>query len=205
MKIIASFLSFIFQPSIAPTMCLVIFHLFYPHILMPFVNEYFSPLLLLIFIGTYVLPSFAIIIIKITGIIQNYDMDSRLDRIKAGAVVLLIWGFVFFSVITKFQLSDTLKYLFFSQMIVLVLVSFINYFFKFSIHTFTISFLVVLVGLCIHFTNSFEFLPIFCFIILIAGTIGWARMYLQKHTLWQLSVGYLFGALLGAVCMLFLK
>lgn len=204
MKYLASILSIIFQPTLAATLSLGIFHAFFPHLIVPFVNEYFIPLFLIIFIGTYILPSLGIVLLKISANIESYQLDSKTDRTKVSVLICAIWICVITTIITKFPLSTSLNYILFSQIIIIISVSILNYFYKFSLHTFSISFVVILLGMGIYYSKNEYYITHLYAAIIIAGLVGWARMILQKHTPTQIIVGYISGAILAFCVSLFL-
>lgn len=203
-KYLAHFISVIFQPTLASSLSLLIFQLSFSKINLPFVHEYFYPFFFIIFCATYLLPSISIIFLKLTNTISSYSIDNKEDRLKVSVLICVIWISILSAIITKFEMSPSLQIVLIGQIVTIVLVSILNYFYKFSLHTFSISFLVFLLAFAISRSQKFDFMPVLYFSILIAGIVGWARLYLQKHTQVQLYVGYISGGILGILVSLLL-
>lgn len=199
MKIIAQILSLIFQPTLAVALTFLVIQSTFPSLLLPFVNEYFLPFIYLIFFSTYILPSIGILVLKFTKNIETFSLDSKIDRTKVSISICVIWCASMLMIILKFPLSKSLILILVFQVLIIFLVSILNYFYKFSLHTFGIIFPTVWLALSMYKSTNFYLINYLYFLILVCGIVGWARLYLSKHTPQELVVGYLAGGISSAI------
>lgn len=193
MKIIAQIISLVFQPTLAVTLIYLIIQSTFPNLLLPFLNEYFLPFFYLILFSTYILPSLGILVLKFTGNIQTFSIDSKIDRTKVSILICVFWIISCLTLILKFPLSKSLILILYFQVLILILVSIINYFYKFSLHTFGITFPTVWFLLAIYKSTNFYLLNYLLLLIFICGIVGWSRLYLNKHSPKELIIGYVAG------------
>lgn len=164
---------------------------------MPFSNAYFYPFLTLIFLGTYLLPSVVILLFRLLKITDSYTLESKKDRLIAAVMVLFLWSFFIYIFESKYGFSKLLISVLVSACVVLFLATIINYFYRFSLHTFAISTLCAFLFLGIFITENDTLLYPLLISIFVAGLVGWARLLLQKHSFLQLLVGYFSGICIG--------
>lgn len=89
-----------------------------------------------------------------------------------------------------------------AALIIQVLCSLINVWWKISTHTAAIG---GVTGALLAFAMLFMFNPVWwlCFVLIIAGMVGTSRMILRQHSLEQVLVGFCVGVLAGFFCILF--
>ncbi|TAF74687.1 MAG: hypothetical protein EAZ53_07795 [Bacteroidetes bacterium] len=197
MKYIAQLISVIFQPLMVPSILFLNIFLINQSLLMPFSNVYFYPFLTLIFLGTYLLPSVVILLFRLLKITDSYTLESKKDRLIAAVMVLFLWSFFIYIFESKYGFSKLLISVLVSACVVLFLATIINYFYRFSLHTFAISTLCSFLFFGIFITENDTLLYPLLISIFVAGLVGWARLLLQKHTFLQLTIGYFSGICIG--------
>lgn len=197
MKYIALLVSLIFQPLLVPTAVFYTIFLVDSSQLIPFSNEYFYPFILIVFLGTYLLPSFMILVFRLLKITDSYLLDSKKDRLISAIMVLIFWSIFTYVIQIKFGFNILIINILISICFILFITSILNYFYRFSLHTFAISTLTSLMFFGIYFSNNTSLQYQMYIYILLSGFVGWSRLYLQKHDIIQLAVGYFLGACVG--------
>lgn len=119
---------------------------------------------------------------------KGYRFDDSLEnkevhkeRIIIFLVLLAITGFELFFMLISNQLYQPLYAVLVGGMVSITIATIISYFWKVSLHSSLITFFVAMVILLFGYT----YWPVISLIPL----VWWARLSLNKHTIWQLVVG----------------
>jgi hypothetical protein len=179
----------------------------YPPALDPVRSEIFSGFLLLIFFVTFLLPAINIMIFKIFGTIPSMMMMDRRDRVVPFTFIALFYIMMTALFYWKFHLGfqdNVFKFLIVIDLLVIAS-TIITFFYKVSVHAIGIC---GLMGIMIPLNKISEdhllFYPTLGLLV-IAGAVMSARLYLNVHTLREVMVGAMVGftTSLVSVIMLF--
>lgn len=187
---LANAVSYIVHPSIMPAVGIyTILHIFrytFPDIL-------YQRVLIMAIVGTYILPLITTVVLLKLGYISSLKMKKTEDR-KMPFLFSAVF-FYFSAQLLKSLDAIPLLYLYLmgatiSVFMLLLLLSYI----RVSAHTAGASGLMALLIILQATTGSFSvhFLGVG---LLLLGIVGWARLHLSAHTLTEVLIGYLVGAL----------
>lgn len=209
MKILAKILSFIFHP---------LFILVYVLTLLMVINPYLFRIpdekIKVVFftytmVSLIVIPVISILILKQLNVIKSFRMEDKMERVGP----LIIVGIVYMWLFLNYKNTASVPIIFAAFLlgsVFSVFVSFfINNFTKISLHTVGMGGLTAAVMLMkyklkydtlyvnLYFLGQYNvnIYLILLLVILIAGLIGTARLYLNAHTTKQVYLGYLIGFL----------
>lgn len=208
LKLLAQVVSYIFHPLLIVTYMLILLLLVNPYLFgVSSIGDRASKLLILqIFLSTFFIPCVAVAMLRFTGMIRSFQMETRQERIGPYIItgIFYLWMFRNFldnpsipTAFTSFVLGATIG-LFFAF--------FINIFSKISVHAVGIGGLLgmVVITMLLFSYDTFTVLSprgtievsistVLLITILIAGLVGTARLFLQAHEPMDLYGGYLVG------------
>lgn len=187
-KTISKILSYIFHPLLIPTWFVLM--LYYTN---PFSFAGTSALLSILNVTfqTFLMPFIAIIMLIKLELVSSIEIDDKKQRI-----IPLIITIIFY--IWFYKASQSLKYPFIMSIFMLgatvslFLSFFINIFHKLSLHMVGISGALTAVMLLV-FISSTDMSTYFLLLIILAGAIATARLYLNAHTMREVYSGFLVG------------
>ena len=148
-------------------------------------------LYIFVFAGTFLLPVLTIPLFYFFGKISSLDLENRKERHLPILVTAIFYYFTFY-LIKSLPLAHILITFLLSSFVSVMLTLIITLRWKISAHMIGlggISSLILIISL--FFKTNLEFY--FIISIIIAGIVGSARLFLNKHNLLQVSVGYLVG------------
>lgn len=208
LRLLAKLISIVFHPLLAVTYMLALLLLVNPYLFgVSSISDQASKLLILqVFLSTFFIPFVAVAMLRLTGMIRSFQMESRQERIGPYIItgVFYLWMFRNFldnpaipTAFTSFLLGATIG-LFFAF--------FINIFSKISAHAVGMGGLLgmVVITMLLFSYNTFTVMSprgtleisistVLLITILIAGLVGSARLFLQSHEPMDLYGGYLVG------------
>lgn len=154
-----------------------------------------------VFINTICVPAMAIIVMRIFGLIKDYSLSTRHDRMLPLFIVALCYGLAAW-IIGGLPAAFMLKRFLLAAMGCAVYAFILNAFWQVSLHMTAIGgaagiFFILLYG------GYGSLLWIFCGTVLLAGLLGSARLYLGKHTPGQVAAGF-FGAFFISIAAILL-
>jgi hypothetical protein len=178
----------------------------YPPALDPVRSEIFSGFLLLIFFVTFLLPAINIMIFKLFGTIPSVMMMDRRDRVIPFTFIALFYIMMTALFYWKFHLGfqdNVFKFLIVIDLLVIAS-TVITFFYKVSVHAIGIC---GLMGIMIPLNKISEdhllFYPTLGLLV-IAGAVMSARLYLNVHTLREVMVGAMVGFTISLVSVIML-
>ena len=191
--------SWFLHPLLMPSLLFVILFYFAPLVIKPLPDDTFPLLLLVIVLTTFIVPLVSVIMLKSTNFISSYQMEDRKERILPFTFITIFY----FITATMFLINSTVNSIFviiFSTIAVTVLIlTVINFFLKVSIHSAGMAGLVGFVlAIGYKFPGHQLLLPVVC-LILIAGLVMSARLFLNSHNPKEVLVGSVLGF---SVCFL---
>ncbi len=192
MKQIATILSALFHPLLMPTYGIAI--ALYTSYMRIFGATLLGSTLAGVVLSTCILPTLGILVLYKTGFVSNFRLHNRTERTLPYlfCFICYIVGYLF---LYRLGLPHWVLSFMACAIISLIIVIFINRYWKISAHMTAAGALVALV-----FLMSFSqlmlthlILPLQISVILLAGAIGSARILLGRHTLAQVAAGFALG------------
>lgn len=190
MRHLAMFISYLFHPLLGPTYgVLMLLNIMSYKTGISHIN--WLVVLAFVFIFTFIFPVLIISILKLTNRISDFHLNDREERRIPFAIVAVCYTALY--MIINYTLGTSffsLMFLALSSSVVLSLA--FNAFYKISIHAISAG---GLVALCMAFMPYFYFDGRYFLLVLIllAGVIGAARLWLKAHTPGQVYSGYIVG------------
>ena len=186
--ITAQVISYLFHPGILPTIGVVYILFVVPQVID--ISLVFR-ITGIVFLGTYVGPMFGTILLRWTGIISSIHLVKREERIypylTAAASMLATANFL-----ARNEVPMEVTFSILASAVVVFASTIALPFFKSSAHMAGIAGFIALYLRLFEFYNQGSLLVV---IVLssIAGAIAWARVYLKRHTLFELFSGSIIG------------
>lgn len=210
LKHIAHFFSLIFHPLLAPTYGLILLLLVNPYDfgIRAISDEPGKILILRIFLSTFFIPAFAIVMLKLTGLIKTLEMKERQERIGPYIITAIFYLWMLQNFIHNPNIPLAYTSFLLGAIIGLFLAFFVNIFSKISAHAVGMGGLIGLVLIIMMWwyrQNTFTIhstilgvvevsLPaVLMLILIVAGAVGSSRLFLQAHRPSELYNGYLVG------------
>jgi hypothetical protein len=216
---LSQILSILFHPLLIVTYMLVLLLLVNPYQFGVYSIVEQWKLVLLVFLSTFVMPFFAVVMMKSLGMVKSFGLQERHERIGPYIITGIFYLWMFINFKSNQLIPKPLTIAVLGAAIALFTAFFFNNFSKISAHavgmgglagmatvntlffnfdTFTVN--VWLVG---AFEISTNFLLML--VILLAGLVCTARLYLKAHTEWQVYGGLAAGFLAQFIALLFFK
>ncbi len=203
MRIVAKIISFLFHPLLLTTYLVTLIGYYFPTMLMV-APQNMRPILAFIFCFTFLLPAVNILIFKIFGTISTFAMDSRRERIVPFVAISVIYIVMTFLFYYRLPFSSNFSNLMLLITLFVVAGTVITFFYKVSIHSLAMwGSIGILVPLNKAMEQSYLLWPT-AGIIVAAGLVMSARLYLHAHTPRQVMIGGVVGFGIGFLGMIFL-
>ncbi|PLW92710.1 MAG: hypothetical protein C0592_09365 [Marinilabiliales bacterium] len=193
MKKLSLVFSYLLHPIFLPALFMV-FLLLTPY----YMNDMLKPgafrvLMLTLLVFTFFIPVFILTIARMTGIIDTFMLEKRSERIFALLITALATYFAW-RMFGSFDLPAYYSMFLIVFVLVLLLTSVINLFYKISLHMVgwgAVTALMILYFLIFDLGISLMLIPVF----LISGIAAWARLEQDAHTPAQVYAGFGVGLL----------
>lgn len=198
MKIIARIISMVLQPVLIPTYGMIMYMSMPPYSLLDTFDPYKISVVLATFIFTGFLPILIIGSMMKFGLVSDLFISHKEQRLLPYTLSLFAYLFWSFFLWYKAQLPMYMITLALGSAITIVIIMFINKWWKISAHLTTFGGLVGAVfGICYQYGINPVGLQIF--MLIIAGLVMWSRITLKAHTPMQTTAGLLLGIVNGFV------
>lgn len=199
MNALSRIISYMFHPLLMGTYLFSLFIFLLPAALYPINSGSQFLFLGLFFMITVVLPVIMMSLLKLSGSIKSFTLESRSERVFPFITVLMLYGT--FTYLLTMQNRIGFEHNLFKFILIidgLVLIgTLITVFYKVSIHAIGIMGLAgILIPLNIESDNTL-LLWITIGVVVLAGIVMSARLQLNAHTPRQVLVGALSGFLIG--------
>lgn len=151
-----------------------------------------------IVILTCIFPLNAIFLLKSFGVIKDYALSSKKDRLVTFLIVLFCYGFLLYyfalpNIPIWFYMTLTIPF------IILLIGGFITFFWKISTHMLSLGGLIgATLGLSYYVLNINPY-GLFIVLFILAGCLGTSRLILQKHTPPQVYSGFVVGLIISII------
>lgn len=195
-------ISYILHPFLIPAyVMLVLFATdMIPVYLTPRMRNY---VLGVVLINTIGIPAIAIILMRLLGVIKDYSLSTRHDRMLPLFVVALCYGLGAW-IIGGLPVVFLLKRFMLAAMACVIFAFALNTVWQVSLHMTAMGGAVGIISILLY--GGYDSLIwIFCIAVLLAGALGSARLYLGKHTPAQVAVGFFGGMLISIAVLLFVN
>lgn len=159
-----------------------------------------SYILGMVLINTIGLPAIAIILLRILGVLKDYSLSTRHDRLIVLAIVALCYG-LGAGIIESVPMVFLLKRFMFAATGCAIYAFVLNIFWPVSLHMTAMGGAVGVLFILLY--GGYDtILPAFCTAVLLAGALGSARLYLGRSTLAQITAGFLGGLIISVAVLL---
>ncbi len=157
----------------------------------------FNIILGFVFCFTFILPVVNIIMFRYFGTISSYAMDTRNERLVPFLAITTIYLVMIFLFYNKLPLSANFNKLMTIVATLVVCATVITFFYKVSVHSLAACGMIgILLPLNKAIENSVLLWPT-AIVLVIAGSIMSARLYLNAHTFNEVLTGALTGFTIG--------
>lgn len=192
MRALSHLVSYLFHPLLMPIYAMLLVFGIYPYY---FAHLDFKAKVLAfgaVFLNTFFFPVLAICIMKGLGMISNFKMETRNERILPFIATMVFYFYCYMVTNKMLQLGEFPSDIILGGCITVFLLFLINLSFKVSIHAAGVGNLVGVVLMLITM-SSFNLEGLFLAVILLAGVVGTARLYLGAHQNLDIYSGYFVG------------
>ena len=208
LRLLAQLISIIFHPLLIVTYMLVLLMLVNPYLFgVNNIGDQSSKLLILqIFLSTFFIPGVAVAMLRFTGMIRSFQMESKQERIGPYVITGILYLWMFRNFLDNPSIPTAFTSFLLGATIALFFAFFINIFSKISAHAVGVGGLLgmVVITMLLFSYDTFTILSprgtmeismstVLLITILVAGLVGTARLALQAHEPMDLYGGYLVG------------
>ena len=185
----AQVISMIFTPFYLPLVGLAVLFIFSYMSLLPM--AYKLPMLAWVYVFTVVAPSLLIHLYRRVQGWTSRELGKKERRIVPYILSIVCYFGCFFWMEYR-NTPRVISIIVVVAMAIQMICAFINVWWKISTHTAGIG---GVTGSLVSYSIAFSFNPLWwlCFVLLLAGAVGSARMILRQHTLAQVVTGFLVG------------
>lgn len=150
-------------------------------------------LVLMVFMTTFLIPLLSIVMMKLTKNIVSFHMDSKEERVFPFSMISLFYMITTYLFYMKFEVDPALILALAVITIVVILLTSITFFLKISAHMAGIAGLMAIVMATALKDPSHDYLYLVLGSILLTGSVGSARLYLNAHSPSEVLIGFLLG------------
>lgn len=186
-------ISALFLPLFMPMLALWLTISFDPYMVFFLSPAKTQMTLIVVGLATIVFPMINLVLLRKAGVISNYELDNRKERL-APAVTTLIYFTLGYFLIKKGELPLVIYSMYLGGLASVFLSLLISLKWKISLHAIGIS--GVLGGIYGLFKiHEFVNIPLFIGLVICAGLVMMSRLELKAHTPAQVYVGFVVGFL----------
>ena len=149
-----------------------------------------------LFITTFLIPMLSITMLKFSGTITSFKLENRAERITPFTFVSIFYGLTTYLFVVKIQVNDIIALLLASTCLLVIVLTFITFWFKVSIHAAGIS---GVVGFFLVFAFRYpdsQLLNALLILTVASGLVMSSRLYLNAHTPREILVGMITGLII---------
>lgn len=157
-------------------------------------------LLITIMVFTIVFPLFIIVGLKRLGLISSYAMENRADRVLPFFFMATIYATCLYTLSYVLKLNMLLYSMVLSMNLSVLTAAVISMRFKISAHTISISGVVGFLLATANNQRDGSLIIPFVVVLILAGALASARLFLNKHTPLQVIVGAICGFTISFAC-----
>lgn len=189
--------SVLLHPLLMPT--LLFFILFYhaPLVIQAMPRSKTHLFLLVILITTFIIPVLSIVTLRLTKSISSFQMRDRKERIVPFFFIFIFYALTTYLFISKFDLGNVFFIIFSGITTTIFIITITAFFWKISVHSAGLTGVIgSIFAINYKFPDNQLFIPVI-FLILMAGLVMSARLYLNSHTPNEIFVGGIVGFMIN--------
>lgn len=205
-KSIATVLSYLFHPIFIPFFLVVLLYFCAP---VPLYFVFFNPktvygIFILVLLYATVVPLLLVFMLKKYQFIDHLELFSIADRNKVLMVIISVYIALAFFLYNKGIALKPLSYLFMSFIFNMVGLVLFNKYLKISLHMAAVCGALGIISSIYFKYHAPDLFSPLIIIILLAGIIGSARLFLEQHNIKEISFGSVWGLFSGFIISYFL-
>lgn len=201
---LAQIISFVFHPLLIVSYMLILLLLVNPYLFgVNNIREEAGKLLILqTFLSTFFIPAIAALMLRLLGMIDSLELKNRQERIGPYIITAILYLWMYKNYAESSYVPTAYSGFMLGAVIGLFLAFFINIFSKISAHAVGMGGLLAMVIITMFLFSYDTFLlgsyeismsGLLMLVILLAGMVGSARLFLQAHEPMDLYGGFLVG------------
>lgn len=191
-------ISYLFHPFLMPVWLLAM--LFGTGILPVYLPQPLrNYILTVVLIDTLLVPALAVWLLKMFGLIANYSLATRRDRMLPMFIVALCYG-VCGWMLGSAPMLFLLRRIMFAAMLCTVFALLVNLRWQVSLHMTAMGAAVGIVFILLY--AGYNMVWIFCGAVLCAGLLASSRLYMGKHNPAQVAAGFAGGYVIATLVLL---
>ena len=202
MRPAAQLVSYLFHPLLFITYLVILLGFLMPRFLLipPAAIWRFAGFVAVI---TFVFPAANIVMLKAFGTIRSLEMEKRKDRLLPFMMITVFYGVVCAMFYYKVSMNVNFNKLMLIATALTAVATVMTFFFKISIHSLAMG---GALGIIMPLNKAAEGTLLYpvALLIVLAGLVMSARLYLQVHTLREVGYGVALGFLVGFLGMIIL-
>jgi membrane-associated phospholipid phosphatase len=190
---LANVISVILHPIFMPAILFALVFYFSPRITAPLADEYRWPMFGMLLLMTLVIPLLSTLVLYYLGALPSLRMARRKERVVPFLYIAVFYAFITYFFISRYQPYLNISIMLAGITFIIFLVTIITFYWKVSIHSAAIS---GVVGFLASFTllyHELQLLYPLAFMMVLAGILMSARLYLNAHKPAEVWVGALLG------------
>lgn len=156
-------------------------------------------MLVMVTVNTILVPAAAVILMRISGVIGDYSLSTRRDRILPLFVTALCYGLCAW-ILTDIPMLFIVRMCMMAAAGCTLFALLVTLFWQISLHMTAIGGITGVISLLLY-AGYVSLVWMLCGVIILSGLLGSARLYLGKHTPGQVAAGF-FGGFITAVAIL---
>lgn len=183
------FISTLLHPIVVPTLGVILYFILIPHSL---IKKQQLVMLALVFGFTYILPVIILLILKMLGLINNFQLHSIKERKIPLFLMIIVFYFLGKSLL-EISLIRDFAILFYGTSLSLTILYFLfTIKLKVSIHLLSmgsaLGFFLILIQ-----KYDISLIPIIMIMLLLSGLLASSRLHLRAHTPGEVYTGFFLG------------
>lgn len=202
MHLAARLVSYLFHPLLFLTYLVILLGLMMPRFLLipPAAIWRFAGFVALI---TFIFPAANIVMLKAFGTIRSLEMEKRKDRLLPFMMITVFYGVVCAMFYYKVSMNLNFNKIMLIATALTAVATVMTFFFKISIHSLAMGGALGIIMPLNKAAGGALLYPV-ALLIVLAGLVMSARLYLQVHTLREVGYGAALGFLVGFFGMIIL-
>lgn len=203
-RILANLISYILHPLLMPTLLLLILLFFLPQSLQPVSGKIALMIILLVFITTFIIPALSILGLRSTLTISSVKLRNRSERVLPFTFITIFYGITTYLFHSKIEINDLILSIFIAASLLVAVLTIITIFFKISVHAAGAGCMVGFILSIILIYPEHNLMWVLVAVVMVAGLIMSARLYLDAHTPVEVYSGFTLGLFVSFFSLYFL-
>ena len=201
LKVFSYILSGLFHPLVITTYAFLFVNLLNPYQFIHLSRTGVMQLFVTLVTNTLVFPLITVVIMSRLGFVSSLEMKERQERIipYIGMSLFYFWTYL---VVKQLGVGTYFTHVMLGISLSVFAAFFFNLFYKVSIHAIAMGGFVG-IALSLTIISTYNLVVPLMLVILLAGAVGSARMYLGSHNSTQVYTGYMIGLLAQLISFTF--